>query len=440
MRKAGWPIALVLLLGWGMALADSFDLFEYTPPQGWKKDSQEGAVILSLQSQKSFGAIVLYASLPAGKDLEQNFRGEWKRLVKEGLGISGEPNTDKGPPNGDYQNMVGAIAAKQDGVDYVVVLSTFSGNGRVASVLYITTDPEHLDLFDQFNSSLKLSKPKATQPPPAAGNRNIAAPTTRFDDGWVATVERDFVRVAKGDVLVLLYYTPSEMSNAPDSNMGEDVVIPYWWNRLVAPRYKVDELKIFKNERPCYTCLYFGEGSATEVASGARKHVALYLLYDKVVFAIQAVAPDFATFHKVFPNIEALGKMYGYNKFAVRASDLTGTWKEGFAGAAQYYNSVTGAYAGMNVVSSTNTFTFNRDGTYTSKHAGASGFVGSQQVYSVEYRGRVSLKDWEISLSNRPNKTVVYEAYFQMTRAGPVLNLIQVDARGMHYRLVRENP
>jgi len=42
----------------------------------------------------------------------------------------------------------------------VVLLSSFSGNGRVASVVYITTDEKHIEVFDAFNSSLKLTKPK----------------------------------------------------------------------------------------------------------------------------------------------------------------------------------------------------------------------------------------------------------------------------------------
>jgi len=448
MKKLFGLMAAVLWLGWGVALADSFDIFEYTPPQGWKKTNLQGGVMLSLQTKESFGGIVLYASVPAGNNPEQNFKGEWKRLVEEGLGLSGEPTTEMGPPNGEYQNMAGGIAATQDGLNYVVLLSTFTGNGRAASVLYITTDEKHFDLFDRFNSTLRLNKPKAAQAPPAnaarppanapASNRTIATPTTRFNDGWVATIEQGFVRVAKGEVVVLLHYglpLPENMWV-----MGnEQERVGYYWNRLVAPRYRVDELKVFKNDI-CYFCLYFGEGSATEIATGARKHVALYISFDKGLgYAVQVVAPSFAAFQKEFPNIEAVGKMYGYNKFAVKAADLTGTWKDSSSAAGQYYNSITGAYAGMNVVSSAHSFSFNRDGTYSSSHVGASGFVGSQQFYSQKYQGRMTLNDWQMSLTNRfNNKTEVFKAYFEMTGAGPVLNLIQVGARGIHYRLVRE--
>lgn len=444
-RLAGFLGAVLLLgCGLGVALADSFDIFEYTPPQGWKKSNLQGGVMLALQTKDSFGSIVLYASVPAGNNPEQNFRGEWKRLVEEGLELSGEPTTEMGPPNGDYQNLAGGIAVSKDGLDYVVLLSTFTGNGRVASILYITTTEQHLELFDRFNSSLKLTKPKATQAPPAsaarppANTRTISTPTTRFNDGWVATIEQGFVRVAKGEVVVLLHYGLPMPENMWVTG-NEQERVGYYWNRLVAPRYRVDELKVFKNNI-CYFCLYFGEGSATEVATGARKHVALYVQFDKGLgYAVQVVAPSFAAFQKEFPNIEAVGKMYGYNKFAVKAADLTGKWTSSTGAAAQYYNSVTGAYAGMNAVSTADSFTFNRDGTYSSAHSGASGFVGSQQFYSQKYQGRATLNSWQMSLTNRfNNKTEVFEAYFEMTASGPILHLIRVDAKGIHYRLVRE--
>ncbi len=439
----------ILLLGFfGKALAESFDIFDYTPPQGWKKSNLQGGIMLSLQTKDSFGAIVLYASVPAGSNPQQNFRGEWKRLVEEVLGLSDEPTTEMGPPNGDYQNLAGGIAASQDGLNYVVLLSTFTGNGRVASILYITTNEQLFDVFDRFNSSLKLSKPKTAQAPPVniarppanapANARTIATPTNRFNDGWVSTIENGFVRVAKGQVVVLLHYGMPLPENM--WVMGnEHERVSYYWSRLVAPRYRVDELKVFKNDI-CYFCLYFGEGSATEIATGARKHVALYIGFDKGLgYAIQVVAPNITTFQREFPKIEAVGKMTGYNKFAVKATDLTGKWTSNSSAAGQYYNSVTGAYAGMNAVTKADVFTFNRDGTYTSTHAGASGFVGSLQFYSQKYQGRATLNEWRMSLTNRyNNQTEVFEAYFEMTGAGPVLHLIRVDAPGIHYRLMRE--
>lgn len=442
MKKAmGW--LWVMLACWGLGFAENFDIFDYSIPSGWTKKAQPGGVILSQQSGSSFTSIVLYASVPAGSDLEQNFRGEWKRLITDGLGLNDEPNTEVGPPNGDYQNMAGGIAASQDGVSYVVLLSTFSGNGRAASILYLTSDEKMLDAFDRFNSSLKLGKPSAVQAPKPPSNppvntantRTIATPTTNFDNGWVSTIQNGFVRVAKGENLVLLHY-PQPLPEGMWVTGNEEERVNYYWNLLVSPRYKVDELKVFKNGI-CYFCLYFGEGTATEIATGSRKHVALFIYFESSQgYAVQAISPSFEAFQKDFPNIEALGKMSGYNKFAVKLPDLVGTWDESSSSALNYYNTNTGAYAGMNAVSRFNEFTFNKDGTYSSKHSGASGFVGSQNFYQQEYKGKVTLTDWRITLTNRfDGKTEAYDAYFQMTAAGPVLHLIRVGSSGMTYDL-----
>jgi len=440
---------LALIASWGLAFAEIFDIFDYTPPQGWKKTALQGGVMFSQQTKESFGSIVLYASVPAGSDAEQNFRGEWKRLVEEGLGVSGDPKIETGPKNGDYENLAGGIQATQDGMDYVVLLSSFSGNGRVASVMYIATDQKLFELFDSFNSSLKLNKPKTAQAPPAGANpptntnapantRTIATPTTKFDDGWTSTVQNGFVRVAKGEVLVLLYYAiPLPENMWVYGNEKERVA--YYWDKVVSSRYKTDQIKAFENG-VCYTCLYFGEGNATEIATGAQKYVGLYIYFNKGQgFAIQAIAPSFETFQQYFPNIEALGKMSGYNKFAIKLSDLVGTWGESGGSFMNYYSTTTGAYAGMNAVSSSSTFSFKNDGGYSSKHAGASGFVGAQSFYSQEYKGKITVSDWKITLTNRfGGKTEAYDAYFEMTAAGPVLHLVLVGASGMRYDLMKE--
>ncbi|HWG85934.1 MAG TPA: hypothetical protein VNT60_10695 [Deinococcales bacterium] len=434
---------LAVLLLAGAATAESFDTFEFTVPGGWKRQDFPGGVALTLTTSRSFGSIVLYASVPAGSDARQNFAGEWRRLVTEGLGITGEPNLEEGPANGGYSNLAGGAITRHEGTDLLVLLSTFTGNGRVASVLYLTTDDGLLDTFDTFNAALKLSRPRAAAAPPPAQSppaqavkRVISTPTTRFDDGWVSTVENGFVRVAKGTTTVLLH-DPLPLPESMWVTGNEEERVRHYWDRLVAPRYRVDEIKVFRNGI-CYTCLYFGEGSATELATGARKHVALYVTFGKGGgSAVQVVANDFASFQRDFPNIEAIGRMHGYNKFAVKKADLTGNWTEDYFGATQDYNAFTGAYLGMNAISSRDEFVFNADGTYSSKHLGASGYLGAQTFNQTEYKGNLTVvNDWQLRLSNRfKGETEAYDAHFEVVGGVPVLHLTRVGT-SVRYSLV----
>jgi hypothetical protein len=418
-----------------MGKADSFDIFEYAVPQGWKKSDMQGGVMLAQQTERSFGAIFLYASQPASADALQNFKGEWLRLVQEPLGITDEPQVETGPKKGAYENVAGGAAGSSEGVSFVVLLSSFTGNGRVASVLYLTTDQAHLELFDRFNNALKLGPPKTDRPKPPAGAlaKTLSTPTTRFDDGWVATVQNDHVRLDKGGLAVFLYYA------LPAVGGDQADIVQHYWKQVVASRYRADELKVFQNG-PCYLCLYFGESGATEVATGAHKHVALFVQIEQgKAYPILAVASSFAVFQQSFPNIEALGKMSGYNRFAVKLPDLVGTWTSHEAVGLNYYNALTGAYAGMNMVNRSDEFTFNRDGTYSSKHVGSSGFIGSQSILNQRYTGKATLTDWRITLTGRYKGSVeAYHAYFIMTAGGPVLQLVQVGAEGIRYTLARQ--
>jgi hypothetical protein len=413
-----------------LALAESFDTFEYQVPKGWSSKEFPGGVNLTLATKESFSSIVLYASVPAGTDATKNFLGEWQRLVTEGLELQGEPTVEVGPANGGYGNVAGGMVASQDGTDFLVLLSTFSGNGRAASVLYITTDEAALETFDAFNSALKLVKPKAAATPPPQQpaqqvlKRAIATPTTKFDDGWTATVEEGFVRVVKGDLTVFLH-DPLPIPASMWVIGNEQERVQYYWGKLVTPKYRADEIKVFDESGFCYTCLYFGESTATDLTTGARKHVALYLIFGKGGgSAVQVVAPDFASFQREFPTIETVGRMPGYNKFAVKATDLTGTWTENYFGATQDYNAVTGSYIGMNAITSNDTFTFTADGAYTSRHQFAGGYVGSQNFNQTDYKGSVKVSDWQVSLSNRfKGETEVYEAYFEVVSGQPILHL-----------------
>ncbi len=445
--KSLGKLAFVFLAAFqGLVFAETLDLFTYAVPKDFKKTEYPSGVMLVNQSETAFTSVNLYASVSGGADPEENFRSEWKRLIVDGLKIEGDVTPQSGSRQGDYQNFAGGTSTAQDGINYTVLLSTFSGNGRAASIVYVTTDEAMYDFFDKFNESVKLSKPKVQAPVKDAVDKQtvqpsrgtIAKPTTNFDDGWVSTVQKDFVRVAKGDTMVLLHYGLPLPENMWVTGNDEERV-RYFWEKLVSERYQVDELKVFKNGT-CYTCLYYGEGSVTEVATGERKFVALYIDFGgSQGWGIQAISPDFETFHEQFPDIESLGKMYGRNYFAITKADLIGKWEKSSSSVAQYYNTITGADAGMNVVSSSHEFNFNPDGTYLSKHSGASGFVGSQKFFSQEYKGKITISDWKLSLPNRFNgKTDVFDAYFEMTRGGPLLHLTQEDASAITYTLIKQ--
>jgi hypothetical protein len=139
-----------------------------------------------------------------------------------------------------------------------------------------------------------------------------------------------------------------------------------------------------------------------------------------------------------FPDQERIEALLNYNKFSVTLADLSGTWDESSSSAINMYNTITGAYAGMSTTAADNSFVFNADGTYSSRHSGAFGMTSNLTYYDSNYKGRLTVSPWEITLTNRfEGKTETFWAQYEAVRGGRILHLTNKEAGGMRYRLAR---
>lgn len=262
---------------------------------------------------------------------------------------------------------------------------------------------------------------------------------TNWDDGWVSTIENDKVVVTKGAIRVHLYYPVAH--NDVSRNAGRDF---YWDNyltkefRLLTKQYRDHGEMISSFQAP------YIEGTAIDPKTNKQCFLAMYVTSSNGnMFPVVAVASDEPTLRKTFPNAEnqydsELPAMSRYNRFAVALADLVGTWEESSGAAANMYNVVTGAYAGMATASSAHSFTFNADGTYNSKHSGAHGMVGSMTFFDQKYEGKLTVTQWDITMTNRwQGKTEYWWAQFEVVRGGRVLHITDKAASAMHYALVK---
>lgn len=259
--------------------------------------------------------------------------------------------------------------------------------------------------------------------------------TTNFDDGWVSTIANDFVQVTKGNITVLLYYGFEITDELRDSNVEFS---DYYWNQLVVPNYRVKSAYRYQ-EGVTYFRTYFIEGEAVNPQSGKSCYLALNVLVNSGVSTpVLAIAPDKNSYYQQFPEPKALGNMTGYNKFAVAAKDIVGTWEESSGSAVNLYNTYTGNYAGMNSTQGYDKFMFNTDGTYNSKHSGASSVYGVNTVFSQEYNGKVTVTNWDMSMTKRwKDATENFNAQFEAVRGGRILHLQNKESTGIWYHLAR---
>ncbi|HRF18621.1 MAG TPA: hypothetical protein PK977_10645, partial [Chitinophagaceae bacterium] len=129
--------------------------------------------------------------------------------------------------------------------------------------------------------------------------------------------------------------------------------------------------------------------------------------------------------------MNALISMSNYNKFAIAASDFTGTWTSDFSGVQQLYSVYTGQYAGMNINQSNETFQFGTGNTYNWKLLAVNGMVGNMKYAEVKSAGKFTvLNNWQISFSKIENKAKKYHAYFKCIKGARLLMLLDADYPG----------
>lgn len=261
--------------------------------------------------------------------------------------------------------------------------------------------------------------------------------TSNFDDGWTSTVDADFVSVIKGIINVRLYYSFEITDPMRNSSLEFS---EYFWNLLVVPNYNVRSAQRFV-EGVTYFRTYFIEGEAVDPKTGKLCYLALNVLVNSgVATPVLAIAPDKNSYIQQFPEPKNLGDMTTYNKFAVSAKDIVGSWSSNSSSGVNLYNTYTGDYAGMNSTQSADAFTFNADGTYSSKHSGASSVYGTSTFYSQEYKGKLTVTNWDITMTNRfKDATNIYFAQFEVVRGGRILHLQDKTSSGMRYHLMKLN-
>ena len=119
------------------------------------------------------------------------------------------------------------------------------------------------------------------------------------------------------------------------------------------------------------------------------------------------------------------------NKFAVAASDLSGTWTNNFTGMTQYVNAYTGASAGANTHASNEKFIFGAGNTYKWDIGVASGFVGNIKFQSAKSNGRFNLPNsWQVHFSEMEGKPKTFDAYFSCVKGSRLLWLSDVSYPG----------
>ena len=180
-----------------MAQTEPFDMLTYTPPKGWDRSQTTDVVKYTIvdKAKNIYCVIGIYASKPSAGDALTDFHSEWNDIVVRQLGASANPKTDMSATRDGTRVMTGSASFKNQGVDNAVLLTLFSGVGRVTSVVALTnsldfqadvqTFLEGVTLLSAAATSTRTpSASSASEPPPGAGASSYDDLLFSAPKGW----------------------------------------------------------------------------------------------------------------------------------------------------------------------------------------------------------------------------------------------------------------
>lgn len=433
-----------------IAQTQTYDIATLTPPAGWTKKSENQALLFENfnQSQNKYALIRIFNSLQSTGDANADFQHFWNDLVitpyKTGQGLQPERQNVDG-----WNILTGKANVVDQGYPYKVILKVYSLGDKTLPMMFFYDNDSYVSDFNQFLNSFKLKKSSNSNQTISTNtntnqntgnNTNVSSSTvktpqyvtTNFDDGWVSSLTSNYVRVVKNGVEVRLYY-PDENADKNRGGTGRRFEYHYWdvWVRADFQAGEVYE-RPFEIGRDAIL-----EAPVKNLQTGQQGYAALMLYFESgVCTPIMGFAPTKELLNEYLPNHDAFEKMLRYNEFAVAAADLVGKWGTSGGASTNYYNAATGQFIGTSTAATGDTFVFNSNGTYTSRHSYyTTGGGGGRQNFSGNFTADV----WTIRLTNRlSNDPGEYWCKFEAVKGGTILHLMNKKFTGEKYRLFRQ--
>jgi hypothetical protein len=421
-----------------------YDIFSYSAPAGFVLKEQKQRLLYEKREGNTFCQIHIWPAQQGSSDPAANFKTDWEHFAVKPYSLTEPPVTQTEKQN-SWDVVTGASPATMDGIPFIVAVSTFTQNDISWCAVSIFNDEKYAAAIDKFLLGIKadsrkmILKPAQTNQqnniPVANNNTNsgITKSTTSFDDGWTATVSNDYVKVTKAGTELRLHYIDKALDDARPNTVDAP---EYYWSKYVAPYFNVSNVQKWSGVQ--YPVIYHMQANAVDKQTGKACFVAIKIVYNGGARPIVVIAPNQSSYQQQFPHPNDIDPMLNSNRFAVTAKDIIGTWKGGGGGGVEYYNAYNGTYAGMSAVSSTDEFTFNNNGTYSSTYRTASMNNGGAQFGGQDYKGNFLVTDWNITATNRyKGKTTKFNAQLIAVKNGFLLYLSDPDNSSMNYTLFK---
>jgi hypothetical protein len=158
----------------------TYDVFTYTEPTGYKKETKTNSVTYTKSDAKTgtYCIISLYAQSPSSGDLQKDFNKDWAALVVP-MGVTNAPQKSPGEDMNGWKTYSGAANFEFNGGTSMVLLTTAKKENTNVAMLFMSNNSDIITKnADAFLATLKIGAPasismattKSTYP--AATNNN----------------------------------------------------------------------------------------------------------------------------------------------------------------------------------------------------------------------------------------------------------------------------
>ncbi|MBN8674091.1 MAG: hypothetical protein J0L56_08155 [Chitinophagales bacterium] len=361
-----------------------YDIFSYKVPAGFTLKEESNSLLYYMKSEgKNYCQLILYPATAGEDDVDKDFQKHWDLFARKPEENVNDPETKDTATFNGWKTLKGAARGKFNKQLYTLTVTTFSKNGITYYIAAVLTNPKYIPAVQEFVASVVPDESKFVrngnnnnQPVDqsntdtngttgttiiATASSTITKSVTTFNDGWTARITNDYVKLTKAGTELRLHYIDKALDDARPNTIDAP---EYYWSKYVEPYFNISNLQKWSGVQ--YPVIYHMQGDAVEKETGKQYYVAIKIVYSGGARPIVVIAPDQNSYQQQFPHPNDIDPYLNANKFAVSLSDIIGTWKGSGGGGVEYYNVYSGSYAGMSAVSSTDEFTFNSNGTYSS--------------------------------------------------------------------------
>jgi hypothetical protein len=424
----------------------SFDIFSYRKPPGFLLQPNKDFLYYQKNEGINYCQIFLYPSVRGEADVEKDFKKNWDFFARNPSQKVNEPETIERDSVNGWQTIFGAAKGTFNKQMFAITVSTFTKGDITYFIAAVFTDKTFIPVTQDFisgvipdekklmiNESKVQAKTLNASITVAAESGRISKSTTSFNDGWTATITNMYVKVAKADTELRLYYTDKELDDSRPSTIDAP---EYYWSKYIEPYFNVTNPEKWSGVQ--YPVIYHMQATAVDKQTGKACFVAIKIVYNGGARPIVVISPSQSIYQHQFPHPNDLDPMLNANRFAVTVNDIIGTWKGSGGNGVEYYNAYSGTYEGMSAVSSTDEFTFNSNGTYSSVYRSASTNSGSTEFGGQDFNGKYSVTDWSITATNRyGGKTTKYNAQLIAVKNGYLLYMSDTENLSLTYTLFK---